>query len=90
MRLSAPSRSSGRKRFSRKACPTASASAGRRSRRRHLTCPPWATASTRWRGEAFYRHYLAPRWSARRVQVKAAELLGARSFRHYVKKYNLR
>ena len=45
------------------------------------------------RGEAFYRHYLALALErAGGVQVKAAELLGMsfRSFRYYVKKYNLR
>ncbi len=45
------------------------------------------------RGEEFYRHYLALALArAGGVQVKAAELLGMsfRSFRYYVKKYNLR
>jgi two-component system response regulator PilR (NtrC family) len=45
------------------------------------------------RGEEFYRHYLALALErAGGVQVKAAELLGMsfRSFRYYVKKYNLR
>jgi len=45
------------------------------------------------RGEAFYRHYLALALERTGgVQVKAAELLGMsfRSFRYYVKKYNLR
>ena len=45
------------------------------------------------RGEAFYRHYIALALQrAGGVQVKAAELLGMsfRSFRYYVKKYNLR
>ena len=45
------------------------------------------------RGEAFYRHYLVLALErAGGVQVKAAELLGMsfRSFRYYVKKYNLR
>jgi two-component system response regulator PilR (NtrC family) len=45
------------------------------------------------RGEEFYRHYLALALQrAGGVQVKAAELLGMsfRSFRYYVKKYNLR
>ena len=45
------------------------------------------------RGEQFYRHYLALALErAGGVQVKAAELLGMsfRSFRYYVKKYNLR
>jgi two-component system response regulator PilR (NtrC family) len=45
------------------------------------------------RGEAFYRHYIALALErAGGVQVKAAELLGMsfRSFRYYVKKYNLR
>ena len=45
------------------------------------------------RGEAFYRHYLALALErAGGVQVKAADLLGMsfRSFRYYVKKYNLR
>ena len=44
-------------------------------------------------GEEFYRHYLALALArAGGVQVKAAELLGMsfRSFRYYVKKYNLR
>ncbi len=44
-------------------------------------------------GEAFYRHYLALALErAGGVQVKAAELLSMsfRSFRYYVKKYNLR
>jgi two-component system response regulator PilR (NtrC family) len=44
-------------------------------------------------GEEFYRHYLALALErAGGVQVKAAELLGMsfRSFRYYVKKYNLR
>jgi two-component system, NtrC family, response regulator PilR len=44
-------------------------------------------------GDAFYRHYLALALErAGGVQVKAAELLGMsfRSFRYYVKKYNLR
>jgi two-component system response regulator PilR (NtrC family) len=45
------------------------------------------------RGEEFYRHYIALALArAGGVQVKAAELLGMsfRSFRYYVKKYNLR
>jgi two-component system response regulator PilR (NtrC family) len=45
------------------------------------------------RGEEFYRHYIALALErAGGVQVKAAELLGMsfRSFRYYVKKYNLR
>ncbi|MGH9256639.1 MAG: sigma-54-dependent transcriptional regulator [Vicinamibacterales bacterium] len=45
------------------------------------------------RGEAFYRHYIALALErAGGVQVKAAELLGMsfRSFRYYVKKYNLK
>jgi two-component system response regulator PilR (NtrC family) len=45
------------------------------------------------RGEEFYRHYLGLALErAGGVQVKAAELLGMsfRSFRYYVKKYNLR
>jgi len=45
------------------------------------------------RGEEFYRHYLALALErAGGVQVKAAELLGMsfRSFRYYVKKYNLK
>jgi two-component system, NtrC family, response regulator PilR len=45
------------------------------------------------RGEAFYRHYIALALArAGGVQVKAAELLGMsfRSFRYYVKKYNLK
>ena len=45
------------------------------------------------RGEEFYRHYLALALErAGGVQVKAAEMLGMsfRSFRYYVKKYNLR
>ena len=45
------------------------------------------------RGEDFYRHYIALALErAGGVQVKAAELLGMsfRSFRYYVKKYNLR
>jgi two-component system response regulator PilR (NtrC family) len=45
------------------------------------------------RGEQFYRHYIALALErAGGVQVKAAELLGMsfRSFRYYVKKYNLR
>ena len=45
------------------------------------------------RGEEFYRHYLSLALErAGGVQVKAAELLGMsfRSFRYYVKKYNLR
>ncbi|MBI3046974.1 MAG: sigma-54-dependent Fis family transcriptional regulator [Acidobacteria bacterium] len=45
------------------------------------------------RGEEFYRHYIALALQrAGGVQVKAAELLGMsfRSFRYYVKKYNLR
>jgi len=45
------------------------------------------------RGEDFYRHYLALALvRAGGVQVKAAEMLGMsfRSFRYYVKKYNLR
>ena len=44
-------------------------------------------------GDAFYRHYLSLALErAGGVQVKAAELLGMsfRSFRYYVKKYNLR
>jgi two-component system response regulator PilR (NtrC family) len=44
-------------------------------------------------GEQFYRHYIALALErAGGVQVKAAELLGMsfRSFRYYVKKYNLR
>jgi two-component system response regulator PilR (NtrC family) len=45
------------------------------------------------RGEEFYRHYIALALERTGgVQVKAAELLGMtfRSFRYYVKKYNLR
>jgi two-component system response regulator PilR (NtrC family) len=45
------------------------------------------------RGEDFYRHYIALALErAGGVQVKAAELLGMsfRSFRYYVKKYNLK
>jgi two-component system response regulator PilR (NtrC family) len=45
------------------------------------------------RGEEFYRHYIALALErAGGVQVKAAELLGMsfRSFRYYVKKYNLK
>ena len=45
------------------------------------------------RGEAFYRHYIALALERTGgVQVKAAELLGMsfRSFRYYVKKYNLK
>jgi two-component system response regulator PilR (NtrC family) len=45
------------------------------------------------KGEEFYRHYIALALErAGGVQVKAAELLGMsfRSFRYYVKKYNLR
>jgi two-component system, NtrC family, response regulator PilR len=45
------------------------------------------------RGEAFYRHYIALALQrAGGVQVRAAELLGMsfRSFRYYVKKYNLK
>jgi two-component system response regulator PilR (NtrC family) len=45
------------------------------------------------RGEEFYRHYIALALKrAGGVQVKAAELLGMsfRSFRYYVKKYNLK
>ena len=45
------------------------------------------------RGEEFYRHYIALALErAGGVQVKAAELLGMsfRSFRYYVKKYQLR
>jgi two-component system response regulator PilR (NtrC family) len=45
------------------------------------------------RGEEFYRHYIALALErADGVQVKAAELLGMsfRSFRYYVKKYNLK
>ena len=45
------------------------------------------------RGEDFYRHYIALALErADGVQVKAAELLGMsfRSFRYYVKKYNLK
>ena len=45
------------------------------------------------RGEAFYRHYIALALErAGGVQGKAAELLGMsfRSFRYYVKKYNLK
>jgi len=45
------------------------------------------------RGEQFYRHYIALALErAGGVQVKAAELLGMsfRSFRYYVKKYNLK
>ncbi|HEY5619981.1 MAG TPA: sigma-54 dependent transcriptional regulator [Vicinamibacterales bacterium] len=45
------------------------------------------------RGEAFYRHYIALALErAGGVQVKAADLLGMsfRSFRYYVKKYNLK
>ncbi len=45
------------------------------------------------RGEDFYRHYIALALErAGGVQVKAADLLGMsfRSFRYYVKKYNLR
>ena len=45
------------------------------------------------RGEEFYRHYMALALErAGGVQVKAAELLGMsfRSFRYYVKKFNLR
>ena len=45
------------------------------------------------RGEEFYRHYIALALQRTGgVQVKAAELLGMsfRSFRYYVKKYNLR
>jgi DNA-binding NtrC family response regulator len=44
-------------------------------------------------GEQFYRHYIALALErAGGVQVKAAELLGMsfRSFRYYVKKYNLK
>ena len=45
------------------------------------------------RGEEFYRHYIALALErAGGVQVKAAEMLGMsfRSFRYYVKKYNLK
>jgi two-component system response regulator PilR (NtrC family) len=45
------------------------------------------------KGEAFYRHYIALALErAGGVQVKAAEMLGMsfRSFRYYVKKFNLR
>jgi two-component system response regulator PilR (NtrC family) len=45
------------------------------------------------RGEEFYRHYIALALErSGGVQVRAAELLGMsfRSFRYYVKKYNLR
>jgi len=45
------------------------------------------------RGEEFYRHYIALALERTGgVQVKAAELLGMsfRSFRYYVKKYNLK
>jgi two-component system response regulator PilR (NtrC family) len=45
------------------------------------------------RGEDFYRHYIALALErAGGVQGKAAELLGMsfRSFRYYVKKYNLK
>ena len=45
------------------------------------------------RGEAFYRHYIALALErAGGVQVRAAELLGMsfRSFRYYVRKYNLK
>jgi two-component system response regulator PilR (NtrC family) len=45
------------------------------------------------RGEDFYRHYISLALErAGGVQVKAAELLGMsfRSFRYYVKKYNLK
>ena len=44
-------------------------------------------------GEEFYRHYLALALQrANGVQTRAAELLGMsfRSFRYYVKKFNLR
>ena len=45
------------------------------------------------KGEEFYRHYIALALQRTGgIQVKAAELLGMsfRSFRYYMKKYNLR
>ena len=102
-RSSARWRSSRRRRFCPRACPPTSGLGVRRvSERRTSRVGHGSRAGCRTsdegfdleaRGEEFYRHYIALALErAGGVQVKAAEMLGMsfRSFRYYVKKFNLR
>ncbi len=88
-------RSSGRRRFSSRACPSSCAARRRRRRRarRSRSDFPDAGFDLEQHVQHIEREYIAE--ALRRaggVKVKAAELLGMsfRSFRYYMKKYNLK
>ena len=101
-RWSAPSRSSARRRFCRKACPRRSAAWSGRSRRRGRAAAIESAGSRVLPEKGFdlekhvqhlERDYIADALrQSGGVKVKAAELLGMsfRSFRYYMKKYNLK